>query len=318
MVFACRDGWLCPVLPTVAIMRRAQLIVSLLVVGGVALAVPGVPQAAGRPEAPRPAPERARPAAPGDGPVIRSVTVIPNDPVVRAKSGVDLVVEVVARGAAGPDAVTVRVDPGPPPPPPPRRPQEPPQTPPQTPSQTSPPASSQTASQTSPQAPPAASAGRLGGAWDARDGWETWRFRAPVKLSRSYPAGVWTVEARAVDATGRSVTAYETFLLRGATGLRDLRVTPEDMPATAARGVRVSGKLTRLDPLGLGGQRGFRGRQVAIQYLSPQVGGWRTALWTVTGRGGEFAATVPAHDAVRWRVVFEGDDRHAPVSGQAG
>ncbi|MEV5410630.1 hypothetical protein AB0K60_17530 [Thermopolyspora sp. NPDC052614] len=281
-------------------MRRAHLIASLLVVGGTALAVPGVPQASGRPAAPTRHPGQAPGEASGVllgayGPAIRSVTVIPRDPVVRARGGVDLTVEVVARGAAGPDAVTVRVEPGPPPPPPP-----------------SARGSGGPRMATRPaRSLPAVSAPRsLGG---DRGGWETWRFRAPVRLSRLYPPGVWTVEARVRGTSGRQAVEHETFLLRGVTRLRDLRVTPERAKQDA---VRVSGRLTRLDPAGLSGQRGFRGRQVAIQRLDPRTGAWRTAAWTVTGRDGEFAASVPGRDAVRWRVVYEGDDRHAPADGR--
>ncbi|WP_248961511.1 hypothetical protein [Sphaerisporangium perillae] len=130
-------------------------------------------------------PALASPPVP-DGPAIRSVKVRPRSPVVGPRGGTRLVVEVVARGVAGPKGVTLRVEPG----------------------------GRRARAHAAAPAPVPADA----------SGWEVWRFDPPVRLTRWYPAGRWRAVATAKDASGRRATASASFLLRKATVLTGVRV----------------------------------------------------------------------------------------------
>ncbi|MGW4642080.1 hypothetical protein ACWEN6_26435 [Sphaerisporangium sp. NPDC004334] len=141
-----------------------------------ARALGGRPPAEAGPEPTAPPAARSAP----DRPAIRSVRVLPREPVARPRHGVRLVVEVVARGAAGPRGVTLRVEPG-------RR-------------------------GRGRAAPPPLRHARGGG-------WEVWRFTPPVRLSRWYPAGRWRAVATVRDARGRRTTAATSFLFRKASTL---------------------------------------------------------------------------------------------------
>ena len=201
-----------------------------------------------------PSPVEAPAAATAPDLTIRSVTLNPASPVVGPVGAVRLVVEVVARGVAGPEGVTIQVEPGVPP--------EPSRV------GTFPVSASGSVSASVPggspdrgrPACPARSPGRgrarrpvAGGPGSLRspgsgdtgfpgvDGgpipssdmatgqvaeraarvlsragqdWETWRFAPDKSLSRWYRAGTWTVAATAREASGTTVTGYTPFWLK--------------------------------------------------------------------------------------------------------
>ncbi|MDH2430200.1 hypothetical protein [Sphaerisporangium sp. TRM90804] len=116
-------------------------------------------------------------------PAIRSVRVRPRAPVAGARQTVRLVVDVVARGAAGRDGVTLKVEHG--------------------------------------GAPRRAEAVTPEG--DAGGGWELWRFTPPIRLNRWYPSGRWRAVATARNAEGATARASSSFLFRKATRVTGLR-----------------------------------------------------------------------------------------------
>lgn len=239
------------------------------------------------------------PVAADEGPVIRSITVRPGEPVVRASGSVRLLIDVVARGAYGTGGVTVSVEPGPP--------------------------SAGAVAVGAPIAIP--SVGRIGsGRAPARSsrrafgwaserssgrasGWETWRFHPETALSRWYPSGRWTVTATARNGLGATTIGYTSFYLRRATELEGVNVNPVD------KGAEVTGTLLRVDPLGRVAYRPFAGQSVTIQVRPAEAEGsaeWRTLGTAVTGEDGWFTRHVRGKAGRVWRVNYAGSNHYAP------
>jgi hypothetical protein len=255
---------------------------------------PGSPLPAGRAGrgTPPAAGETAGMAAPvPDRPVIRSVRVRPRTPVAGPKGTVKLVVEVVARGAAGRDGVTLRVEPG-------RRRHAP--------------ASSRRGGRSRTRGRPAATAPHtIAGAAPARrvPRWEIWRFNPPVGLTRWYPSGRWQVIATARNARGARATASSSFLFKKAAAFGGVRVT---RVRKHPRAVRVSGTLTRVDPSGRFDYWSFPRQRVTVQFRKHGGKAWKSVAKARTGRGGRFVRRVKRARGV-WRVVFPGTRHYAPI-----
>ncbi|MFI7029606.1 hypothetical protein ACIBK1_12980 [Microbispora rosea] len=276
--------------------------------------------------------------APASGDLaIRSVVVRPSDPVVGPSGSVRLVVDVVARGA---DRVSVVLEPG-------RAPAEddepgeepgpdvtpsPPSgdavpVPSVSPDPVAPPGATvpATVPGTVPAAVPAAvPLPGLGGLASAvvpgvtgasRDGrparrissgeWETWRFLPDKALSRWYPSGPWTVVATAVNGRGERVVAHAGFNLRRETEIEGLKVARE------GNGVRVTGTLMRVDPVGKVDYRPFAGQRVRIRFRPEGSSRWKTVGEAVTRRDGWFTARVRADGEGAWRAEYAGTSRYA-------
>ncbi|MBB2744460.1 UNVERIFIED_ORG: hypothetical protein FHR35_004296 [Microbispora rosea subsp. rosea] len=268
--------------------------------------------------------------APASGDLaIRSVEVRPSDPVVGPSGSVRLVVDVVARGA---DRVSVVLEPG-------RAPsggdepggepgKEP--EPAATPSPPSgdavpvPPGSPDPVVSPGAAVPPAVPLPGLGGLASAampgmvgasRTGrpvrrissgeWETWRFLPDKPLSRWYPSGPWTVTATAVNARGERAVARVGFNLRRATEIEGLKVVRD------GDGVRVTGTLLRVDPVGKVDYRPFAGQRVRICFRPAGSSRWKTVGEAVTRRDGWFTARVRADGEGAWRAEYAGTSRYA-------
>ncbi|XVQ82676.1 hypothetical protein ACQP2K_27950 [Microbispora siamensis] len=264
--------------------------------------------------------------APASGDLaIRSVEVRPSDPVVGPSGSVRLVVDVVARGA---DRVSVVLEPG-------RAPSggddaggepEPDATPPP-PSGDAVPVPSVSPDPTAPQGPAvpaavplpglgglasAAMPGVMGASRDGRPArrvssgeWETWRFFPDKPLSRWYPSGPWTVTATAVNARGERAVARVGFNLRRATEIEGLKVVRD------GDGVRVTGTLLRVDPVGKVDYRPFAGQRVRICFRPAGSSRWKTVGEAVTRRDGWFTARVRADGEGAWRAEYAGTSRYA-------
>ncbi|MEU6741781.1 hypothetical protein [Streptosporangium sandarakinum] len=288
---------------------------------------------------------QAGPATAAEEPVIRSVTLRPGTLVVGPAGSLRLVIDVVARGTAGPDAVAVRVEPGTPPaggtvlrpePLPPTVQQW--GTPIPAHAVFSRPAvpralavrrtgggrRSQAARVAAVPAVPAAPAGfgaltalavpgvpgaPAGPATEAGGGWETWRFLPDKQLNRWYPVGPWMVIATARGADGASATGYARFELKRATRFSSIEAVRE------GRDVKVTGVLNRVDPQGYLDYAPFPGQPVEILHREEGREGWTTAASATTDRQGRFTRRMPG--AARggggdWRIRYAGTPGHAP------
>ncbi|MEU6428028.1 hypothetical protein ABZ860_19230 [Microbispora sp. NPDC046973] len=264
--------------------------------------------------------------APASGDLaIRSVEVRPSDPVVGPSGSVRLVVDVVARGA---DRVSVVLEPG-------RAPSEgdepggepepdatpsPPSgdavpVPSVSPDPVVPPGAAVPAAVPLPGLGGLASAAMPGVVGASRDGgparriasgeWETWRFLPDKPLSRWYPSGPWTVTATAVNARGERAVARVGFNLRRATEIEGLKVVRD------GEGVRVTGTLMRVDPVGKVDYRPFPGQRVRICFRPAGSSRWKTVGEAVTRRDGWFTARVRADGEGAWRAEYAGTSRYA-------
>ncbi|TQS29675.1 hypothetical protein [Microbispora sp. KK1-11] len=268
--------------------------------------------------------------APASGDLaIRSVEVRPSDPVVGPSGSVRLVVDVVARGA---DRVSVVLEPGRAPSggdepggepgkePEPDATPSPPSgdavpVPPGSPDPMVPPDAAVPAAVPLPGLGGLASAAmpRMVGA--SRNGrpvrrissgeWETWRFLPDKPLSRWYPSGPWTVTATAVNARGERAVARVGFNLRRATEIEGLKVVRD------GDGVRVTGTLLRVDPVGKVDYRPFAGQRVRICFRPAGSSRWKTVGEAVTRRDGWFTARVRADGEGAWRAEYAGTSRYA-------
>ncbi|MEV7804725.1 hypothetical protein AB0O28_17435 [Microbispora sp. NPDC088329] len=135
--------------------------------------------------------------------------------------------------------------------------------------------------------------------------WETWRFLPDKPLSRWYPSGPWTVTATAVNARGERAVARTEFNLRRATEIEGLKVTRD------GDGVRVTGTLLRVDPVGRVDYRPFAGQRVRICFRPAGSSRWRTVGEAVTRRDGWFSARVRADGEGTWRAAYAGTSRYA-------
>ncbi|MGV9326129.1 hypothetical protein [Streptosporangium sandarakinum] len=276
---------------------------------------------------------QAGPATAAEEPVIRSVTLRPGTPVVGPAGSLRLVIDVVARGAAGPDAVAVRVEPGTPPaggtvlrpePLPPTVQQW--GTPIPAHAVFSRPAVPRTLAvrrtgggrrtqaarvAAVPAAPavPAVPAVPAAPATEAGGGWETWRFLPDKQLNRWYPAGPWMVIATVRGAGGASATGYARFELKRATRFSSIEAVRE------GRDVKVTGVLNRVDPQGYLDYAPFPGQPVEILHREEGRESWTTAASATTDRQGRFTRRMPG--AARggggdWRIRYTGTSGHAP------
>ncbi|WP_214410853.1 hypothetical protein [Sphaerisporangium fuscum] len=260
---------------------------------------------------------QARAAAPApDRPAIRSVKVRPRSPVAGPRGAVRLVVEVVARGAAGRDGVTLRVEPAGH-----RRRARGGHK-----AARRHPAPGRRGGRERHRRVPDDGYGRGGGrgpegtavppvavvpvAVQARPApaWEVWRFDPPVGLTRWYPSGRWRVVATARDAGGATATASATFLLRKATRFSGVRVTRTRK--RPRRFVRVSGMLLRVDPAGRFDYWSFPGQRVTVQFRERGARNWKSVARTGTDRDGYFHRRVRRARGV-WRVVYRGTRYYA-------
>ncbi|GHH71252.1 hypothetical protein GCM10017673_24460 [Streptosporangium violaceochromogenes] len=242
-------------------------------------------------------------AEPAEGPVIRSITLNPDSPVVGPAGAVRLVIEVVARGVEDPAGVTIEVEPGVPP------------------GVTARPASpgagtgqgagpSAPAYIVTPQGTPAPPAGGpTGGPTGAaaaqatgpraRQGWETWRFLPDKALTRWYPAGRWTVTATARGAGGVTATGRAAFWLRRETRFSAVRVVGKGSEA-----VRIRGVLNRVDPQGYVDYAPFSERPVDILHRRAGEEDWEKAATVTTDVRGRFVRALPERGSGEWRVRF--------------
>ncbi|WP_214324067.1 hypothetical protein [Nonomuraea sediminis] len=212
---------------------------------------------------------------------INGITVRPAEPVVRPSGSVRLVIDVIAKGVAGKDGVTIKVEPG------------------------APPAQAPSATP-SPSPSPSPGAGlRLA---HAGDGWETWRFLPQKGLNRFYPAGPWTITATAKGADGEVVTQYASFQLRRETRLTSVRVGK----ARETHGVRLSGWLNKVDPSGYSDYVPFGGQKVEILYRKEATDIWEVAGTAVTKSTGAFGRTIQDRPNGYWRIRFPGTGHYAP------
>ncbi|MGV9777293.1 hypothetical protein [Streptosporangium sp. NPDC003464] len=251
---------------------------------------------------------------------IHSITLTPGAPVVGPSDTVRLVIEVVARGVASPDGVTVRVEPGAPPEPGTDAPAD---------------AESGPAPQTvripvpdaPPYVPPPQEAGpapavldlvvpghaargrrtgpAAGSAGRAGTEWETWRFRPDKRLSRWYPAGRWTVAATAEGAGGETVTEYAEFRLR-----RETKFSAVQAVRRGAQ-VEVKGVLNRVDPQGYLDYAPFPGQSVEILHRAAPQERWTRTAEATTDLQGHFTQNVAGHRGGEWRARFTGTGRYA-------
>ncbi len=260
---------------------------------------------------------------------IRSVEVRPSDPVVGPSGSVRLVVDVVARGA---DRVSVVLEPGRAPSggdepggepgkePEPDATPSPPSgdavpVPPGSPDPMAPPGAAVPAGVPLPGLGGLASAAMPGMVGASRNGrpvrrispgeWETWRFLPDKPLSRWYPSGPWTVTATAVNARGERAVARAGFNLRRATEIEGLKVVRD------GDGVRVTGTLLRVDPVGKVDYRPFAGQRVRICFRPAGSSRWKTVGDAVTRRDGWFTARVRADGEGAWRAEYAGTSRYA-------
>ncbi|KAB8187305.1 hypothetical protein [Microbispora catharanthi] len=268
--------------------------------------------------------------APASGDLaIRSVEVRPSDPVVGPSGSVRLVVDVVARGA---DRVSVVLEPGRAPSggdepggepgkePEPDATPSPPSgdavpVPPGSPDPMVPPDAAVPAGVPLPGLGGLASAAMPGMVGASRAGrpvrrissgeWETWRFLPDKPLSRWYPSGPWTVTATAVNARGERAVARVGFNLRRATEIEGLKVVRD------GDGVRVTGTLLRVDPVGKVDYRPFAGQRVRICFRPAGSSRWKTVGEAVTRRDGWFTARVRAEGEGAWRAEYAGTSRYA-------
>ncbi|MGV9600481.1 hypothetical protein ACWDR1_27855 [Streptosporangium sandarakinum] len=273
---------------------------------------------------------QAGPATAAEEPVIRSVTLRPGTPVVGPAGSLRLVIDVVARGAAGPDAVAVRVEPGTPPaggtvlrpePLPPTVQQWGTPIPahavfsrpvvPRTLAvrRTGGGRRTQAARVAAVPAAPAAPAVPAAPATEAGGGWETWRFLPDKQLNRWYPAGPWMVIATVRGAGGASATGYARFELKRATRFSSIEAVRE------GRDVKVTGVLNRVDPQGYLDYAPFPGQPVEILHREEGRESWTTAASATTDRQGRFTRRMPG--AARggggdWRIRYAGTSGHAP------
>lgn len=275
------------------------------------------------------APVPAEAASAAGDPVIRSVTLSPDAPVVGPAGAVRLVIEVVARGVADPAGVTIEVEPGSPPrsgpgsvpaPRPAPRPgpgpeagpvpgpgpvpvvdrgsaaSVPPHT--ATPSVTGPGLSG-------PGGRPAGGSPAPRPVSRAEWGWETWRFLPDRELTRWYPAGRWTVTVTARGAGGARTTRHAGFWLR--------RETRFSAVQAVGRGsdVRVRGVLNRVDPQGYLDYAPFPGKPVEILYRQARGSGWERVASATTDPQGRFIRTVTGRRGGEWRIRFAGTGHYA-------
>ncbi|MFJ2032585.1 hypothetical protein [Streptosporangium sp. NPDC087985] len=236
--------------------------------------------------------------------MIRSITLNPHAPVVGPTGSVRLVIEVVARGVAGPEGMTVQVEPG------------------------APPESAGGAGSDVLLGPvsgpgPGQGGGRLpaspaltytvpprtahpvGRAPYTTGEWETWRFEPDKKLSRWYPAGPWNVAATARGADGGTVTRYAGFQLRRDTKFSSVQV------ARKGAGVVVRGVLNRVDPQGYLDYAPFPGQTVEILHRAAGERRWTRAAETTTDIQGQFLQNVTGYQDHEWRARFMETDRYA-------
>ncbi|MEW9531118.1 hypothetical protein [Microbispora sp. NPDC049125] len=137
--------------------------------------------------------------------------------------------------------------------------------------------------------------------------WETWRFLPEKALSRWYPSGPWTVTATAWDARGGVVTARTTFALRRATSLEGVKAVRD-----GDEGVRVTGTLLRVDPVGRVDYRPFPGQRVTVSYRRGGSGEWRPLGRAFTRRDGWFSTRLRAPGDGVWRAEYSGTTHYAP------
>ncbi|MFC4532689.1 hypothetical protein [Sphaerisporangium dianthi] len=209
-----------------------------------------------------------------DRPVIRSVRVLPRAPVARPGHGVRLVVEVEARGVAGPRGVTLRVEPD-----------------------------GRRGRARSAAPPPAAAAD--GG------GFEVWRFNPPVRLTRWYPAGRWRAVATAKGARGGRTTAATPFLFRKASTLTGVRAARAPKRPGA---LLMTGTLMRVDPTGRFDYWSFPRQRVTLQFRKHGGRKWKSVAAARTNREGSFARRVRNRPHGVWRVVYPGTRQYAGVT----
>lgn len=261
-------------------------------------------------------------------PEIKEIRVLPADPVVGPRGSVRVVIEVVARGVAGADGVSVEAVPGVPLPEPPtsgrgagegaralaRR-------------------SSRDVSARGPAPgargvhapelgfvlsarvrPDAAPAGAAraparfaGSAGEREDEWATWSFLPGRGLNRFYPSGLWTVTATARSADGVTVLRQTSFRLRHET--RVVSVRAAKVPGVKA--LRIQGKVERVDPEGYRDYATFPGVRVEILRRGPLETEWSRVAKATTKSDGRFSRTVKGRAAGWWRVRYPGDDDYA-------
>ncbi|SNT28005.1 hypothetical protein SAMN05216276_103218 [Streptosporangium subroseum] len=252
---------------------------------------------------------------------IRSVTLNPASPVVGPVGAVRLVVEVVARGVAGPEGVTIQVEPGVPPE--------------SSRIGTFPVSASGSVSTSVPGAVPGprptrvpgrpsgtrkGTVARLAGGGAAietatvfsRAGqdWETWRFAPDKSLSRWYPAGRWTVTATAKGAGGTTVTGYAPFWLKRETRFGAVQAVRKGTE------VQVDGVLKRVDPRGVVDYAPFAGQPVEILHRETAQAAWTTAATATSDAQGKFSRSVPDRQGGEWRIRFAGTGHYAARLGK--
>jgi hypothetical protein len=285
-----------------------------------------------------PSPVEAPAAATAADLTIRSVTLNPASPVVGPVGAVRLVVEVVARGVAGPNGVTIQVEPG---------------APPQSRGGTFPvsasggasvpgPASGPDTSRAPGQAPetPKGTVARLangavpfsgaGGSGlitsgreesaigpetagvpsNAGQEWETWRFAPDKSLSRWYPAGRWTVTATAKGEGGATVTGYTAFWLKRETRFGAVEAVKK------GTGVEIGGVLKRVDPRGAADYVPFAGQPVEILHRETAQAAWARVATATSDPQGRFSRSVPDRQAGEWRIRFAGTGHYAARLGK--
>ncbi|MGJ6961848.1 hypothetical protein ACSDR0_08020 [Streptosporangium sp. G11] len=251
------------------------------------------------------------PAAAVEDLTIRSVTLRPANPVVGPADSVRMVIEVVARGVAGPGGVRIKVEPGAPPasantsfPVTSSRPGEP----------ARPGPGRGPALAPGPVPAPIVSA-RLAPGTAERivsrpgEGWETWRFAPEKSLSRWYPAGPWTVSVTAKGANGAEATGHTRFLLKRLTRFGGVEAVRE------GSGVRVTGVLNRVDPQGDLDYAPFPGQPVEILHRPGEKADWTKVAGATTDSQGRFARTVGDRTGGEWRIRFQGTNHYAPRLG---
>ncbi|GII51719.1 hypothetical protein Pth03_01080 [Planotetraspora thailandica] len=139
----------------------------------------------------------------------------------------------------------------------------------------------------------------------SRSEWETWMFLPEKPLSRWYPSGQWTVTATARDATGAVAVSRTMFFLKRETTLEGVNVVRQ------AGGVRVTGTLLRVDPLGRVDYRPFPGQPVVLRFRPAGSQIWRTMRTTVTDRNGWFAGRLNGQGDGLWRAEYAGTRHYA-------
>jgi len=224
---------------------------------------------------------------------IRDVSVRPATAVVGAGNSIRLVIDVVAKGVAGRNGVTVKVEPG-----------APPGSRPGTPGDLL--AVDGSPGSGRPPGSPEPVLSAESGAVRLRSGWETWRFLPDKALNRFYPAGTWTVTATAHGSGGTSVTAYGSFQLK-----RETRLTARAEPARDEAGTRLRGSLTRLDPRGRTDFTPYAQQRVEILWRRSPSGAWERAAEATTTARGTFAHTATSRTGGSWRVRYPGNGQYA-------